>query len=201
MKKQAESKNNTPRPFKAGLLIPAAFFYLFVFESCTAEMIVERFAAHEETEEIIITALVSEPEPVSETEGFSGSNMILESGNYWTAGIPGFGENALSAFAGEYRIPEKTEPVKVWLTMEFVYYDGWTNRDSITRIPVQEKWGNEGQIVALTLNENWTVVMQFPLGSGLSRDDEDRIIMDLVGKFSGFSGQGQNVSLPAIIAY
>ncbi|MCL1928994.1 MAG: hypothetical protein FWG07_09435 [Treponema sp.] len=194
MKKQ--TKNEYCKYFMPILTV---LFQVFIFGSCTAEMIVERFAAHEETEEIIITSLI--PEPVSETEGLSGSNMILENGNYWTAGVPGFGENALSAFAGEYRIPEKTESVKVWLTMEFVYYDGWTNRDSITRIPVLEKWGNEGQIVALTLNENWTVVMQFPLGTGLSRDDEDRIIMDLVSKFAGFSGQGQNVSFPAIIAY
>ena len=185
---------------KCNLVVLAAFFCVIVFGSCDrAEIIVGRFGSHERTEENIITALI--PEPVSETESPSGSNMILVNGNYWTAGIPGFGENALSAFIGEYRIPGITETIKIWLTKEFIYYADWSNRSSITRVPVREKMGYEGLIVSATVNDSWTAVMQFPLGSGLSRQDEDRIIMDLVSQFSGFSGQSQNISLPAIINY
>ena len=181
------------------LILLTAFLCMLVFGSCAPGTIVERLTHHEKTDEGIITALV--PEPASEIEDPTGSNMVLESGNYWTAGVPGFGENALSAFTGEYRIPGITETIKVWLTMEFIYFDGWNNRNSITTIPVLEKMGYEGIITASTLNNNWTAVMLFPLGSGLSRQDEDRIILDLIDRFSGFSGQGQNISFPAIIAY
>ena len=173
---------------------------VIIFGSCTpAEIIAERFGNRERTEENTITALI--PEPASEIDSPSGSSMILENGNYWTAGVPGFGENALSAFAGEYRVPGTAETIKVWLTMEFIYYEGWSSRNSITRIPVLEKMGYEGLIVASTINDSWTAVMLFPLGSGLSRQDEDRIILDLISKFSSFSGQNQNISLPAIIDY
>jgi len=180
-------------------LLLTVFFCLFIFGSCAPGEIVERLSHHEKTEEGVITALT--PEPVLEKEDTNDSNMVLESGNYWTAGIPGFGENALSAFTGEYRIPGITGTVKVWLTMEFIYYDGWNNRNSITSIAVYEKMGYEGLIAASTLQNNWTAAMLFPLGSGLSRQDEDRIILYLIDKFSGFSGQGQNISFPAFITY
>ena len=194
MKKQIVINNS-----KRYVLFLAALFYLIILGSCMPEMIAERFSTSERTEEPVITALI--PESVPEIESLSDSNMILESGNYWSAGVPGFGENALSAFVGVYRIPEKEETVKVWLTMEFIYYDGWTSRNSIPGILLQEKMGNEGRIVASNINNNWTAVMQFPVNAGISKDDEDRIIMDLVGKLSGFSGLGQNVSLPALIPY
>ena len=173
-------------------------FCIIICGSCAPEVIAERFASREKAEERI-TALV--PEPVEETESISASSMILESGNYWTAGIPGFGENALSAFAGEYRIPGITATVKIWLTMEFIYYSGWSSRNSITSISVREKMGADGLIVAVTLNDAWTAVMQFPLGSGLSRQDEDRIIMELTSRFTGLSRAEQNISFPAIVGY
>ena len=180
--------------------------------SCTPELVVEQFASHEKKEDII-TALT--PEPVSKMEPLSGSNMILESGNYWTIGIPGFGENALSAFIGEYRIPGKTKTVKIWLTGEFIYYIGWKDRNSIPGILVREKMGNDGMIVASALGSNWTAVMQLPVDEGLSEQDENRIIVNLISKFSGisglesrsgqasaeYSGQGQYISFPAFIAY
>ena len=166
--------------------------------SCTQKLTVDQFANNKKNEETVITALP--PLPVSEAEPLSDSNMVLESGNYWTIGIPGFGENALSAFVGEYRIPGKTKTVRVWLTGEFIYYNGWTGRSSITNIPVREKMGNEGRIVASAMNENWIVVMLLPLDEGLSEQDENRIIVNLINKFSGIAG-GQNISFPALVAY
>ena len=193
-------QENNFKNHKWQALILAVLFCAIVFGSCTqAEIIAERFNRQERTEEGIITALI--PDPVPEAAAPSTSNIILERGNYWTAGIPGFGENALSAFTGEYRIPGIENTIKVWLTMEFIYYNGWSSRTSITSINVSEKMGYEGRIVASTLNENWTAIMSFPLGSGLSRQDEDRIIIDLVSKFSGFTAQNPNISLPAIVEY
>ena len=190
------------------------FIFAFVFfESCTPEMVVSQLVNHEEKEENVITALIPDDngkskgssqdsaESVSETGSSPASGMILEKGNYWTRGIPGFGENALSAFAGEYRIPGNKETVNVWMTTEFIYYEGWTNRAGMTNIQVQEKKSPEGLIVASTLNENWTMVMRLPLGLGLGAEGENRIILDLINKLTGFSDQIQNISYPAIITY
>jgi hypothetical protein len=216
---------------KAGqktLMFILPLFFVFVFlKSCTPGMVVSRLTNREEKKENTITALIPEGnidlaysaeasnrrfvnqgrEPPFETppdgsrREIPASGMILEKGNYWTRGIPGFGENGLSAFAGEYRIPGKKETVKVWMTMEFIYYEGWANRASITGIQVQEKMSAEGLLAALTLNDNWTVVMNLPPGLELGTDGENRIILDLVNKLTGFSNQIHNISFPAIITY
>ena len=186
--------------YRRFLLILTAVF--FVFGSCKqAELIVEQFSQspREKTEETVITSLT--PESAEAEKSPSYSNLVLEKGNYWTAGVPGFGENAISAFTGEYRIPGLTNTIKVWLTREFIYYEGWQDRTSITGMQVREKKGPEGLIAASTLNENWTVVMLFPLGPGLSVRDENRIIADLISKLGSFSGKNQNISFPALVAY
>jgi len=177
------------------------FFYFALFGSCTPDMVVERLTGtdSEKIEENTITALIPEPKPAEETS--IAAQMVLESGNYWTTGVPGFGENALSAFMGEYRVAGKTGMVKVWLTMEFVYYEGWTNRDSITEMTVLEKMGNEGRIAASALNAYWTAVLWFPSEMDLTEEEENTIIVSLIKKFGGFTGQSQNVSLPPLITF
>jgi hypothetical protein len=179
---------------------------LLTLESCAPEMIASRLAQEEESE-VTIAALPSGQEALAastagaEAAGNAAARLVLESGNYWSAGIPGFGENALSAFVGEYRIPGKTERVKVWLTMEFMYYEGWTNRDSVNGIAVIEKTADDGRIVAASLNEFWTAVLHLPPGAGLSEEDQNRIVSNLINNFDGFSGQSRNISLPALVDY
>lgn len=181
------------------IIILVSFFCLAAFVSCTPEIVAERFIINEKPADLIINSLI--PEPAAEKENLSNSNMILESGNYWTVGIPGFGENALSAFIGEYRIPGETETVKIWLTGEFIYYQGWTNRNSTAGLIVMEKVVNENRIIASPMNSYWTAVMLFPSGTALKEEDENRIFTELINKLSGFSGGSQNISLPALIAY
>jgi hypothetical protein len=194
------------------LLVLPLFFAFVFFKSCTPEMVVSRLANREEKkEEAAITALIPDEngklkESSPDTTETAAANipafhMVLEKGNYWTRGIPGFGENALSAFAGEYRIPGKTETVKVWMTMEFIYYEGWTNRTSLTNIQVQEKMILEGLMISSALNNNWTIVINVPLGMGLGTEGENRIILSLIKRLMNFSGQIQNISYPAIITY
>jgi len=189
--------------FKNKLWLPpvfAVFLCVIFFGSCNNDgIIAERFSRHERAEAGTITALV--PAPDTAMENPASPRIILEKGNYWTAGIPGFGENALSALAGEYRVPEKAGTVKVWLTMEFIYYDGWAARNSVPGMPFREKMGNDGHIIAAAINDNWTLVAQFPPDAEVSTREEDRIILDILGKCTGLSGQSHNVSLPAIIAF
>ena len=182
------------------LLITAAFFCFVLFVTCTPEMIAEQFASPKKTEESVITALIPEEEVINE-EAPAVTQMVLESGNYWTRGIPGFGENALSAFAGEYRVPGKTETVKIRLTMEFLYYEDWANRNSALGFLISEKTENKDRIIAFPLNDFWTAILLLPLELVLNEEEENRIITGFINKFRGFSGQGQNISLPALIPY
>ena len=188
--------------------------FIIFYVSCTPERVTERLSQNVKEEKRIIKALIP--------ENFSGiwqvqpaaagvldnSKMVLESGNYWTIGIPGFEENALSAFIGEYRIPYKTETIKVWLSGEFLYYKGWTGRLGITGITVREKTVSDGRIIAAALNDTWTLVIQFPPDSGFTLQEENRIMMNLFTKFSGIAGmasadtaQGMNISFPAFVTY
>ena len=175
-------------------LVPYSLVFVVLFSSCTP---VEQLGSRDKKEAGPITALVQEPDVVEEKQELS--QLALESGNQWTAGIPGFAENALSAFTGEYRVPAKTGTVRIWLTREFIYYEGWDARNSITTRTVYQKRGNGSLVAAASLNNTWTLVILFPPGTEFTPEEEDRLIMVLVNKFADFSGQGQNISLPALI--
>ena len=192
---------------KPHLLIPAVLSCIIFFGSCTPKIIAEQFTSQEKTEELVITALIPEENRRNAADQKNAletqvvTRLVLESGNYWTRGIPGFGENALSAFLGEYRVPDKTETVKVWLTMEFLYYEGWKNQESISGVTVLEKAENNGRIIAFILNDFWTAILLLPTELVLNGEEENRIITGFINKFRDFSGQGQNISLPAFIPY
>ena len=207
----ATKKQKNRRQF--WLILPL-FFVCVSYGSCGAKIAAEQFGSREEKkiEETIITALAPNNTDSSEEAGQKpdgsnpetavlSANIVLERGNYWIAGIPGFGENALSAFFGEYRIPDSKETVKVWLTREFIYYNNWTRRSSMSAIRVEEKMENTGLITASPLNEEWTIMIQFPLGMEFSVEEQNRIIINLNAKLSGLPGQGQNISFPAFISY
>ncbi|MDR1307973.1 MAG: hypothetical protein LBK74_10425 [Treponema sp.] len=123
--------------------------------------------------------------------------LVLERGNYWTAGIPGFGENALKAFAGEYRLPGSGNPVRIWLTREFLYYEGWTGRDSMDG--VRQKTETEGIAAAAVLDNSWTVIVLLP--GDLPAEEEDRLLAAFRARLTGISSSPQNVSLPALIPF
>jgi hypothetical protein len=146
-----------------------------------------------------VTALPQEASQENKTEKSSPPRLILETGNYITSGIPGFGENALSALTGEYRIPGKTELVKVWLTAEFVFLDRWAWRTSITGYTVMQKVEDIGRVVSSALTDS-TLVILLPKGQELSLEEEDRLITTLIKGLSATRlGNLQNVSLPAMI--
>jgi hypothetical protein len=129
--------------------------------------------------------------------------MILEKGNVWTAGVPGFGENALPALSGAYSIAapgETAEAFSVWLCRETLYYDGWDARAGSEDFRVVEKYGGDGLLVAVPFNETWTGVFSFSGDSGLSQNDVDRITGIYRSRFLYFLAQthsSSDISLPA----
>ena len=179
-----------------------SLFVLLLYVSCSPGEVADLLGSREESDTITITALIPESaagEIMPAAGKAAVSQLVLESGNHWTKGVPGFGENALSAFTGEYRIPGMAGTVWVWLTREFLYYDGWTARAGITGFRTLQKTENDGLAAAVTLNDSWTIVILLP--PGISAEEEDRLITTLAGRFSGFSGQYQDISLPAFIPY
>lgn len=197
---------------KRAVAVPAiiAVFSLgfcLLFQSCSPERIPEWNPAVQEKsvpakkQKITVTAVSAEA-PLRESsaaEPPSAPRLVLEQGNFITSGIPGFGENALSAITGEYRIPGKTELVKVWLTGEFIFYDRWAWRTSITGATALQKIEDIGRVVSCALNDCTLVIL---LPKELSLEEEDRLITTLIKGLSNYKiGNLQNVSLPAMIAW
>jgi len=157
-----------------------------------------------ENQKIAITALEPATEEPNTTAQIpdTGSQLVLEQGNSWTAGIPGFGENALSAFTGDYRIPGHKALVRLWLTREFIFYDRWAWRTSMTGYTVLQKAEDIGRVVAISLDDTLTLVILLPKGTELTLEEEDRLITSLIRGLSGFSSQNsRSISLPAMISY
>jgi hypothetical protein len=133
--------------------------------------------------------------------------MILEKGNAWTIGVPGFGENALPALSGVYRVvtPDETADAglfTVWLCREPLYYDDWDIRAGIwpEDFRVLEKYGRDGLLVAAPFSEIWTGIFSFPGDSELSPNDVDRIIGIYRSRFLYFltlARSSSDISLPA----
>jgi hypothetical protein len=174
------------------VLLGALLFFVF---SCTPRTVENTDTASENA----ITALAPSPavtEEPAETENSPGSQLVLERGNRWTAGIPGFGENALRAFTGEYRIPGNTELVQIWLTRELLYYEGWERQDNAaaalytSAVPGFTVIDPEGI---------WTVIVYLP--TDLDSDMDSRLLNACIERFSVISTSAREMSLPAIIPY
>jgi len=175
-------------------------FFLFASLAACAPGAAEKPGSREK-QRTIITALIPEQKQAA-AEQDPDPRLVLEQGNYWTAGIPGFGENALPAFTGEYRIPGKTALVWVWLTREFIFYDRWARRTSITSHTVLQKAEDIGRVVSVALDDTWTLVALLPKGTALTLEEEDQLIMVLIRGLSGYRDQNsRNISLPAAIPY
>jgi hypothetical protein len=133
--------------------------------------------------------------------------MILERGNVWTTGLPGFGENALPALSGTYSIttPDETADTAlftVWLCREALYYDDWDTRAGTWSedFRVLEKQSRDSLLVAASFNESWTGIFSFPGVLDLSQNDIDRIIGIYRSRFLYFltlTHSSSDISLPA----
>jgi len=188
------------KPVRGNLTHTVVFFFLFVLLAACAPDAAEKSGSGK-NQKTIITALIPEQKQAV-VEQTPGPRLVLEQGNYWTAGIPGFGENALPAFTGEYRIPGKTALVWIWLTREFIFYDRWARRTSMTSHTVLQKAEDIGRVVSVALDDTWTLVALLPKGTELSLEEEDRLITTLINGFSGYRDQNsRNISLPAAIPY
>ncbi|MDR2471061.1 MAG: hypothetical protein LBD09_02995, partial [Treponema sp.] len=196
---------NRRRPFCHCLFRHARFFLrglgaaalIAGLAACDPDTVERLTGEQEQKRQITALPPAAAEETAEEDPAFS--HLVLERGNRWSAGIPGFGGNALSAFTGEYRIPGKLAPVRVWLTKEFLYYEGWTPREGVPGTTVLRRDEGTGALAAIQSGGLWTVVVLFP--GELSPEEEDRLIGIFSDRLTGFSSQAQNISLPALIPY
>jgi hypothetical protein len=179
-----------------------SFLALMLFGACDSGS-VQKPAASKPAADTVISALTLEtsgeealPDDPAEAVDIN-SQLVLERGNYWTTGIPGFGENALQAFSGEYRIPGSDALVRIWLTRELLYYEGWTGRPSMDT--VRQKTESGGTVAVTVLDTIWTAILLLP--PGFAVEEEDRIISSFQTRLPRFSNKPQNVSLPAFISF
>jgi hypothetical protein len=172
-------------------LLAALIFFVF---SCTPGT-VENAAEPEN----VITALAPPPAKTEASAGAAstqGNQLVLERGNRWIAGIPGFGENALRAFTGEYRIPGKTELVQIWLTREPLYYENWERQDNAAAVLYKS---DTPGFTIIDPEGIWTVIIYLP--PDFDRDTENRILNACIERFSAISTPARDMSFPAMIPY
>jgi hypothetical protein len=168
-----------------------------------AESSAVKGSAGNSTESRAVSALPAE-DAARLPEGSSGRRMILEKGNFWVTGIPGFGENALPALSGVYGIVPldgtASAGFSVWLCRETLYYNDWVPRAGAEDFRALEKPGRNSLLVAVPLNETWTGIFSFPDAQDLSRNDIDRIIGIYRSRalyFLALANSSSDISLPA----
>ncbi|MDR1388664.1 MAG: hypothetical protein LBJ31_01625 [Treponema sp.] len=123
--------------------------------------------------------------------------LVLEKGNEWAAGAPGFGENAIAVLTGEYSTHDGRR-FQVWLTREFLFYDErWTPWPDL--IETRSRRISAGNLAARPLDGVWTALFLF---DGFDTGEQAEIMRICAPRFSRYvsrSGRVSDSSLPAII--
>jgi hypothetical protein len=159
-----------------------------------------------------------------EKETVQTPTIILMKGNYLVHGIPCFGENAIQAIKGEYKIELPDNAItqdnenallgaEAWLTSEFIYLspDEWMPRNSLQNLRAMEKQNDEGLYIVSGFSgssqEKWTIVFSIPqatLDAEINNALINRMIQNWTSRLSYYISNSQNenqISLPAVIEF
>jgi hypothetical protein len=130
----------------------------------------------------------------------TGRRLILEQGNVWGVGIPGFGVNAIPVLTGEYSTPGDRH-FQVWLTREVLYFDtNWTPWPDL--VETRSRAAAGGTLAGRPLNGVWSVVFLF--SDDFTPEEQAEIMRATAPRFTQFVSTSNHVSdssLPAIIEY
>jgi hypothetical protein len=157
--------------------------------------------------------------------GAQDRRAVLDRGNVWGPGIPGFGNNAVSALFGEYRLEipagsgtgemETGDPrCRIWLYGETLSFagDSWQPWMRITGVSVYQKEEGAARFFGFSFSGGtdlgtWTAVVQFPQGiaaAGLDEPGLNALISRWLNRFLYFLSlikTPADVSLPAVFAF
>jgi hypothetical protein len=152
---------------------------------------------------------------------------VLDRGNVWVTGIPGFGENRFPALFGEYRLelpagnasPGAAEGAgeqrcRIWLSGERLPFAGesWQPRPGIAGVSAVQRREGEVLLAGFFFSGGanlgaWTAVFLFPQGiaaAGLDDAGADALMGRWLNRFLYFLSlikTPADVSLPAVIAF
>ncbi len=170
---------------------------------------------------------VSTNQPIfNETESVETPTIILMKGNNLHYGIPCFGENAIPAILGEYKLEMPEDAIKQsdadspllinsWLTSEFIYLspERWKERTSLERFHAMEMIDDEDLYIVLrfpdtiTDQAKWSILFCIPketIDAGITDVMINRMIQNWTLKLSYYISISRNesqISLPAVIAF
>ena len=200
-------------------LLPSLFFLsaFLLMNSC------------EKTGEILKNTAQDAGEPNPAFLGMDEQNgqnrsAILEDGNNWVLGVPGFGVNAFPALAGSYRLhgqETKSNSINnengaegsffVFVTGELLYFSGSWLQLSAGNMQAYQLNGEDGFVEAVVLEDNKgifrTAVFQFPRGldsCGMTTGSLNQMLPAWASRFLYFVSQTDTsgeLSLPAVVEF
>lgn len=203
---------------------------LILFSSCEMMLRVkDRFlpsSGEHDLQRISVSSFVTNQHISQEIKSVQVPTIILMEGNYPVRGIPCFGENAIPAIKGEYKIEvpndsaiqsAKDSPLLItaWLTSEFMYISPelWQVRSSLQNLRAMEMQNDEGLYVVSSFpgtvseQEKWTILFHFPktaIDAGITNAMINRIMQNWTSRLLYYISLSQNenqISLPAVITF
>jgi hypothetical protein len=146
---------------------------------------------------------------------------VLDRGNVWVTGIPGLGDNRLSALFGEYRLEIPVEAgeslpedrrCRIWLTGEALPFTGdWQLRTRISGTAVLQRQEGEDLLTGFSLSGgpglgSWAAVFLFPRGAVAGLDDPgiDALMSRWLNRFLYFLSlikTPSDLSFPAVFTF
>jgi hypothetical protein len=176
-----------------------------------------------------ITGTGGVPAPAGAVWEFPGAEarrIILVKGNEWVFGLPGLGENALTALYGLYSsefddFPGETTAqdqrrgtLSIWLSQEWLYFSEarWEKRPDISAYRVLQRYEGDTLLVAVfperrPAGGGWTIFIQFPergSAAGLNDRAVNRLIEAWTSRclhFLSLAETKADVSLPAVVFF
>lgn len=204
---------------------------LLFFSSCEAILYVkEKFASpsvRNSAAEISVSSFPNDQRVLPKASAVQNPTIILMKGNNLVRGFPCFGENAIEAIYGEYKIEipddsiipsDNAFPLLVnsWLTSEFMYIDPdlWKARTALQNFRAREMQNEDGLYIVLGFpntivgQEKWTILFHIPretIDAGIHDTMINRMIQNWTSRLSYYisisSQNGSQLSLPAITVF
>jgi hypothetical protein len=204
---------------KAGF--PAVLAVLWIFSSSCAFFSGKNVNGETVADTPPVLSTPTDTPPALEKPGPAAAaerRVVLIRGNAWVTGIPGFGENALSALLGEYRIDEggtgeaAARLFRVWLSREPLYFAEplWQNRNGTPASRVLQQIQGDRLLAAVRIDGGpeqgeWIAVFQFSTANFAAGAGEiDPLIGAYITRFLYFLSLTHDISelsLPAIVTF
>jgi hypothetical protein len=206
------------------------FLSLLLFSSCEMMLRIKSefipTSVRSVSSEISVSSFSDNQMVPEKIESVQAPTIILMKGNNLVRGLPCFGENAIRAIMGEYKLEMPDDTIIVsdedspliissWLTSEFIYLSPelWKDRISLRNLRAMEMRDDESLYIVSSFpiaqanQEKWTILFSVPnktIAAGINDATINRLIQNWTARLSYYISISQNesqISLPAVIAF